>query len=353
MQTSGRRTNNQRLSSYDRSLAREFRYEWLFGEQRARCVTIDYDPSGSNSPEDWTLIEAVQLTDHIAMTPYQDATVSSEGQGGWLPPSESVAQFFAVAQHTLATSETRYFHGDLIDSAVLATDDVGAGAATLAYSAFGEPIGDGESLGTRYRYAGGWGYESGLVGLPGANADLTPITLLHVGARWYDPSIGRFVQRDPIGILGGINVYAYAFGNPLTGVDPSGLTLPDPPILFPNPGLPRGPNGWLKPIPRGMKVVWVRGQRVLLPTGGGAASTAAAGGSRLLARAAPVVCVVVIAYEVANVATTAVTGETIEDHLGKWAWRQFWPKPPGLITNPGGGMGLPPLPPGAPPFPGR
>ena len=41
--------------------------------------------------------------------------------------------------------------------------------------------------------------------------------------RWYDQATGRFVNRDPLGYGGGLNVYGYAGGNPITGSDPSGL----------------------------------------------------------------------------------------------------------------------------------
>ena len=39
--------------------------------------------------------------------------------------------------------------------------------------------------------------------------------------RYYAPDLGRFTQQDPIGLAGGINLYAYA-PNPLTWVDPWG-----------------------------------------------------------------------------------------------------------------------------------
>ena len=44
--------------------------------------------------------------------------------------------------------------------------------------------------------------------------------LYYYGARYYDPYIGRFTQRDPIG--DGVNWYAYTYNNPLKFVDPTG-----------------------------------------------------------------------------------------------------------------------------------
>jgi len=45
--------------------------------------------------------------------------------------------------------------------------------------------------------------------------------LYYYGARYYDPYIGRFTQRDPIG--DGVNWYVYTRNNPLKFVDPTGL----------------------------------------------------------------------------------------------------------------------------------
>ncbi|SIT16308.1 RHS repeat-associated core domain-containing protein [Achromobacter sp. MFA1 R4] len=52
---------------------------------------------------------------------------------------------------------------------------------------------------------------------------LDPETGLHYNRhRYYDPQIGRFISKDPIGFAGGLNVYRYA-DNPVGWVDPLGL----------------------------------------------------------------------------------------------------------------------------------
>jgi RHS repeat-associated protein len=232
--------------------------------------------------------------------------------------------------------ETMHLHGDLIRSMLLRTDEggqpvaVGGGpSAVLSYTAFGEPVWADPNgvvrvgfpptgFGTRYQYAGGWGYETGLptgelyndfrfdgvaseprtrvrgrpaawvvgsdlrsawwwpargvrgraatcvassdracrrvvnsgsaveggvdavdadawgrsdefqppddvLGLAGVNSALPPMRLLHVGWRWYDPSLGRFVQRDPIALAGGLSTYLYCEAAPDSWVDSWGL----------------------------------------------------------------------------------------------------------------------------------
>ncbi len=46
--------------------------------------------------------------------------------------------------------------------------------------------------------------------------------LWHMGARDYDPSIGRWTALDPIGFAGGVNLYAYCAGDPVDRIDPAG-----------------------------------------------------------------------------------------------------------------------------------
>ena len=46
--------------------------------------------------------------------------------------------------------------------------------------------------------------------------------------RDYDPSIGRYVQSDPVGLVAGLNTYLYVGGNPITYVDLDGLQQSPP-----------------------------------------------------------------------------------------------------------------------------
>ena len=72
----------------------------------------------------------------------------------------------------------------------------------------------------RYGYAGAWGYQSHR--MDEAPNPQGAFPYMHVGARYYDPATGRFLQRDPIGIRGGPNVHAYVGNIPTTQIDPTG-----------------------------------------------------------------------------------------------------------------------------------
>ena len=72
---------------------------------------------------------------------------------------------------------------------------------------------------------------------PGQEYDA--ITGLHYNdQRDYDPTLGRYIQSDPIGLDGGINTYAYVGNRPTVLADPFGRipNLGSLPAVFPDPG---------------------------------------------------------------------------------------------------------------------
>jgi RHS repeat-associated protein len=115
---------------------------------------------------------------------------------------------------------TEYFHTNHLGTTRFMSDPDGDPVDAAVYTAFGERV-DGTNH--RYGYDGAYGYQAH--NFPESPDD--PIPYLHVGARYYDPGSGRFLQRDPIGILAGLNVYLYADGKPSLVVDPLGLQPAD------------------------------------------------------------------------------------------------------------------------------
>ena len=102
-------------------------------------------------------------------------------------------------------TKTQYFHKDGMGSVVAVSDSNGEGAAQWL-----DPWGiQWDSIGSipTYGYTGREPDETGLI---------------YYRARYYDPTFGRFTQRDPVGLTGGINQYAYVGGNPTNRTDPSG-----------------------------------------------------------------------------------------------------------------------------------
>jgi len=75
------------------------------------------------------------------------------------------------------------------------------------------PNGDPNSTGTTFEFP---------LRFPGQYAD-RETGLAYNDFRNYDPSLGRYVESDPIGLRGGLNTYLYVRSNPLRLKDPSGL----------------------------------------------------------------------------------------------------------------------------------
>jgi RHS repeat-associated protein len=97
---------------------------------------------------------------------------------------------------------------DGLGSIVGTTNDNGVTIATSCYDVYGY-VHDGDLSPIPHHFAGLWWDKDA--------------ELYYARARWYSPVLGRFMQADPIGIAGGINLYTYANNNPVSYSDPYGL----------------------------------------------------------------------------------------------------------------------------------
>ena len=103
-----------------------------------------------------------------------------------------------------------YFHNDHLGTPQKLTDSTGAIVWAADYLPFGRADVNIATIDNNLRFAGQY-YDQE--------------TGLHYNYnRYYDPSLGRYVRADPIGINGGINLYAYTANRPITSTDPFGLS---------------------------------------------------------------------------------------------------------------------------------
>ena len=99
---------------------------------------------------------------------------------------------------------------------------VSAGVGVLAintYDEFGIPA--STNVG-RFQFSRG-SRPSGGRARPETQAWLPEAGLFYYKARMYSPTLGRFLQTDPIGYADGLNWYNYVGGDPINSVDPLGL----------------------------------------------------------------------------------------------------------------------------------
>ncbi|MET9365227.1 RHS repeat-associated core domain-containing protein [Streptomyces sp. NPDC006632] len=99
-----------------------------------------------------------------------------------------------------------YYLTDALGSVIGLADETGTKVNTYTYSPRGVSRTTTEAAAQPYRFAGG---------------HQDPTGLYHLGARYYDPNIGRFTQPDPSGQEK--NPYLYAEGDPVNRIDPRGL----------------------------------------------------------------------------------------------------------------------------------
>jgi len=208
-------STTQSCNNYQLVWAKEFRYD----SARARYLVADLSKP--------LLLAGIVQYDSTLGSAYDGDNIVSDGFAHY---ELGIAR--VMPNTSAGGANTMYYHTDHLGTTRLMTDSTGhvatgwydpntgpSAVTPSVYTAFGERISttdpaDGGA--NRYGYVGAYGYQA---------HDHGEIPFLHVGGRYYDPASGRFLQRDPIGVFGGLNAYEYVRSGPLGALDPSGLEI--------------------------------------------------------------------------------------------------------------------------------
>ncbi len=129
-----------------------------------------------------------------------------------LPSGSLAGMLTATSTPVVATPQTFYYLNDHLGTAQVVVDSAG----TVAWQGDVQPFGKATLLVNTV--------ENNLR-FPGQYFDSE--TGLHYNwHRFYDPDTGRYISPDPIGLEGGLNLYAYVNNDPVNWVDPEGLFNP-------------------------------------------------------------------------------------------------------------------------------
>jgi RHS repeat-associated protein len=192
-----------------------FEYDGL-GRRR---ITRDYN--WNSQTEQWTpsaetryvydrmLVKQERSSGNAPVKTYTrglDLSGSFQGAGG-------IGGMLAMTVHSGTDAGSYFYHADRAGNITAMMDSGGTIVAQYLYDAFGNQIGQ-------------WGVDN--------KADLNTYRfsskevharsgLYYYGYRYYSPSYQRWLNQDPIGEAGGLNLYQFNYNNPQNIVDPFGL----------------------------------------------------------------------------------------------------------------------------------
>ena len=187
------------------ALIQENRYDGL-GRRRERIqssVAGGDDPGSTNRYfyQGWLVLAVTDGAGYMLETYTHGADLSGRVGGG----AGGIGGILASTQ----AGGAAYYHYDFNGNVVNVSSSNQIQLAQYTYSPFGEVLLHEGPVNSRYQFSTKE-YEAST----GMN---------YYGYRHYSPSLQRWINRDPIGEQGGLNLHVYVSNDPVLGVDPIGL----------------------------------------------------------------------------------------------------------------------------------
>jgi RHS repeat-associated protein len=183
-------------------------YQW---DAENRLIQINYPGSGN-----YSLLIYDSWGHNVEISEYRSSSILSATQFLWADGARAekrdasgniVSQFFSRGQ---TISGANFFYTkDHLRSIRELTDSSGTLEASYSYDLYGNRAGVSTGADADFQFAGYYYHKSSQLSLPVYRA--------------YDSRLSRWLNRDPLGENGGLNLYAYTRNNPVSNRDPSGL----------------------------------------------------------------------------------------------------------------------------------
>ncbi len=143
-----------------------------------------------------------------------DPTGIGNVEGEFDGHGQVVSQFangLGLESSVLASGVAAFYQFDDSGNTAAVTGANGSVMDAYSFLPFGEKVNDTVTAANPFDYVGQFGVADDRNGL------------YYMRARYYDTDTGRYISEDPVGLIGGTNVYEYVNNTPGVSIDPIGL----------------------------------------------------------------------------------------------------------------------------------